>query len=82
MENNNIILNDRSDLIGYYCDLTKSNKECMKNAIDMNDYEQVETLVEIQNMLDDYKEYNGLLVISENNGMGFTVSKYSDYKEI
>lgn len=80
--NNNTIVNNACDNIGYYSDLTKENKNYIKEALDNNDYEQVEIQLEIQKMLDDYKEYNGLLVISENNGMGFTVVKYIDYKEI
>ena len=80
--NNNTIVNNACDNIGYYSDLTKENKNYIKEALDNNDYEQVEMQLEIQKMLDDYKEYNGLLVISENNGMGFTVAKYIDYKEI
>lgn len=80
--NSNIITNNACDNIGYYSDLTRENKNYIKEALDNNDYEQVEMQLEIQKMLDDYKEYNGLLVISENNGMGFTVVKYIDYKEI
>lgn len=77
----NTIINNAGDCIGYYEDLCEENKKYMKEFIEEDNYEQVETHIEIQGRLDEYKEYNGLLVITENNGAGWQVLKYIDYKE-
>lgn len=73
---NNIIVKDNGDAIGFYTDLTRENKTNAKQFIDENNWEETETCIEIQRELDNYYDDDGLLVISENNGMGWTVKKY------
>lgn len=77
---NNTITTDYGDLIGFYADLSKYMADEFAEAVREKDWERVETLTEICRLLDDYKEANGLLIISENNGMGWTVEKYKGGK--
>ena len=76
----NTIATENGDLIGFYADLFNSLSGDFTEAVREKDWERVETLTEICRLLDDYKEANGLLIISENNGMGWTVEKYKGDK--
>lgn len=78
----NYITNAQGDVIGYYSDLTKFNKKQMTKAVELNDWESLGVFVEIQQEVDNWTDADGLLVVSENNGMGWTVKQYKDYKEI
>lgn len=74
----NIILKDNGDAIGYYSDLKRFNKKEMQKAVELNDWESVETFIEIQREMERWSEYDGLLVVSENNGMGWTAQRYKE----
>lgn len=74
----NTITNDKDELIGYYSDLVKEIKDNAGEALIANEYEQVEDMLEVLRMLDRYTDEDGLLVISEHNGMGITVEKYKN----
>lgn len=79
----NYIQRDNGDTIGYYSDLTRFNKEEIKKAVELNDWESTEMFIGIQKDLDYYTDYDGLLVISDCIGMGYRVMRYKeDYKEI
>lgn len=75
---NNVIYNDMDESIGYYKDLYKVFADviadCLKNHDSETAQEQIEYLVE----LDEWKDYEGLLVLSMNNGMGFTAKPYEN----
>lgn len=72
----NVILNDMDESIGYYKDLYAMFVSVVEDALENGEpetaQEQVEYLVEMQ----DYKDYDGLLVLSMNNGFGFTCKPY------
>ena len=72
----NVIFNDMDESIGYYKDLYAMFVSVIEDAVKEHDsdtvHEQIEYLVE----LDEWKDYDGLLVISMNNGMGFTAKPY------
>lgn len=74
----NVILNDMDESIGYYKDLYASLAEVAIDALKEGDaetaYEQVGYLVEMQ----DWQDHEGLLVLSMNNGMGFTCKPYEE----
>ena len=73
----NTIFDDNTEnTIGFYKDLAKGYKELIKEATDKGDYEEASDLIEQAQEIDDYKEFDGLLVLSMNNGMGFTCSPY------
>lgn len=75
---NNYIQKDNGDTIGYYSDLTRVNKEEIKKAVELNDWESVEMFIGIQKDLDDFTDYDGLLVVSDHNGMGYGVMRYKE----
>lgn len=75
---NNYIQKDNGDTIGYYSDLTRFNKEEIKKAVEINDWESTEMFIGIQKDLDDFKDYDGLLVVSDHNGMGYGVMRYKE----
>lgn len=72
----NVILNDMDESIGYYKDLYAMFVSVIENALKDGDpetaQEQVECLVDML----EWKDYDGLLVLSMNNGMGFTIREY------
>ena len=72
----NIIYNDMDESIGYYKDFVKLYKDLIKDATDKGDWEEIEYLVEQIKEIEDFREFDGLLVLSENNGMGFTCNPY------
>lgn len=74
----NVIFNDMDESIGYYKDLAQGYKEMIEDEVKRGDYEQAQSLIEEAQEIDEYKEYEGLLVLSENNGMGFTCRPYKE----
>ena len=74
--NNNVIYNDYDECIGYFDDLVAMYKGMMKNEIDLDDMEEVKNLAEELTELYKLEDYDGLIVLSENNGMGFTATPY------
>lgn len=76
----NVIFNDMDESIGYYKDLAQGYKEMIEDEVKLGDYERAQSLIEEAQEIDEYKEYEGLLVLSENNGMGFTCRPYKETK--
>lgn len=76
----NVIIKDNGDAIGYYADLSRLGKKYIKEAIDEENWDNVEVILEIQRELEPHKNCEELLVLSENNGMGYTVSVYKGEK--
>lgn len=74
----NIIYNDMDESIGYYKDFVKLYKDLIKDATDKGDWEEVEYLTDQIKDIEDFREFDGLLVLSENNGMGLTVRPYKE----
>lgn len=72
----NVIYNDRNECLGYFDDLVELYKGMMKTELDLENFEEVENLAKEMQEIEKYKDYMGLLVLSENNGMGFTARKY------
>lgn len=76
--NNNVIYNDNDECIGYFDDLVALYKGMMKGEIDVDNIEEVQHLAEELIELYKLEGYEGLIVLSENNGMGFTATKYKE----
>ena len=74
----NIIENDYGDCIGFYSDLADCLWAEVKQATEEKDIERARDMLEQLEELLEYREYTDLLIISDNNGMGFTVRKYAD----
>lgn len=75
---NNVIYNDKDECIGFFEDLVSLYKGMMKNEIDLDDMDEVKHLAEELTELYELEDYDGLIVLSENNGMGFTARKYKE----
>lgn len=72
----NTIFNDMDETIGYYSDLVKGYKKLIKEAVERDDYEEAKDLMEQLEEINEWTDYDGLLVLSMNNGMGFTCRQY------
>lgn len=73
----NLIYNsDTDETYGFYSDLVKFYKGEIKSAVDRNDYDEAKDLMEQLKEIDNWTDLDGILVLSMNNGMGFTVNKY------
>lgn len=72
----NVILNDMDESIGYYKDLYAMFESVIIDALKAHDTETAQEQVEYLMELDEWKDYDGLLVLSMNNGMGFTAKPY------
>lgn len=81
-ESQNIIFdNNTEDTIGFYSDLVRLYKTMIKDKIDLNEYEEAKELTDELSEIDNWTDYDGLLVLSQNNGMGFTCKKYEPCKQ-
>lgn len=73
----NCIFDDAtSDTIGFYADMKKGLRAQAVEYIDAGDYENASDVCEILLELESWREFGGLLVLSENNGMGWTIKEY------
>lgn len=72
----NIIYNNDDETIGYYNDLYKTFQEIIINAIKTHDLEEAQAQLEYLQEMSEWANYDGLLVLSMNNGMGFTCKPY------
>ena len=72
----NIIYTDNDEAIGFYNDLYKLFVEQITDLLKGRDIENAQTQIENLNELADLCNYDGLIIVSDNNGMGFTAKKY------
>mgnify|MGYP006992122412 CR=1 FL=1 len=72
----NTIFNDMDETIGYYSDLVRGYKKLIKEAVERDDYEEAKDLMEQLEEINQWTDNDGLLVLSMNNGMGFTCRTY------
>lgn len=72
----NTIFNDMDETIGYYSDLVRGYKKLIKEAVERDDYEEAKDLMEQLEEINEWTDCDGLLVLSMNNGMGFTCRQY------
>lgn len=73
---NNIIYNDKDETIGYYSDLYKLYEEEIIEAIKSHALENAKQYLDELEELSELANHDGLIVLSENNGMGFTARPY------
>ena len=72
---NNIIEKD-NNIIGYYDELKKYLKDCLILYVEQDNMDEVRNIADNIDELNELSEYDGLIILSENNGMGFTARKY------
>lgn len=76
MSDNTIFDEDTNDTIGYYKDLKALLVKQAHEFIDTGDYEMCGDTMGVIVELDEYDDYAGLLRLSDNNGMGYTIREY------
>lgn len=76
----NVILNDMDESIGYYKDLYAMFESVIVDALKDHDTETAKEQMGYLMELDEWKDHDGLLVLSMNNGMGFTANPYEPKK--
>lgn len=73
----NIIYNDANEnMIGYYKDLNKELTNELKDFAEEQNWEMVQDITGLLTELTDWSNNENLLVISTNNGMGYTIKEY------
>ena len=78
MGDNTIFNSDNDKVYGLYSDIVKGYKQVIKDYIDDGDYESAESYTKDLKEIEKFNDYDGLLVLSENGGMGFTCKPYRD----
>lgn len=78
----NIITNDMDEVIGYYSDLVAYYKSMINYQVSINQYEEAKDLLDQLAEIDQWTDNDGLLVLSMNNGMGFTCKQYQQPKGV
>lgn len=73
----NVIYNNNDETIGYYNDLYKMLTDEIKRMLDGRNIEGAKEQIEYLEELSDLANYDGLIVLSMNNGMGFTAKPYA-----
>lgn len=79
---NNVILTDMDESIGFYKDLYKMFEEVINDALKDGDVDTAKEQMEYLEELNEHKHYTGLLLLSMNNGMGFTCQRLVDSEAI
>ena len=76
----NVIYNNNDETIGCYNDLYKIFTEEIKRMLDGHDIEGAKEQIEYLEEMSELANYDGLIVLSMNNGMGFTAKPYAPEK--
>ena len=71
----NIINTPDGDIIGFEGDLIRYLKDILTAKMNASEWEDVQDLAGVLAQLDN-PNLAGLLIISENNGMGYTINQY------
>ena len=74
---NNCIYNDNDNsIIGYYKDIKAGLKKIIEDYIKEDNWDEVKDMTEVLQELNEMDDKGALLVLSDNNGMGYTISEY------
>lgn len=76
----NVIYNNNDETIGYYNDLYKMFADEIKTMLDGHNIEGAKEQIEYLEEMSDLANYDGLIILSMNNGMGFTAKPYAPEK--
>lgn len=73
----NCIYNDNNNnTIGYYKDIKAGLKKIIEDYIKEDNWEETKDMVELLQDLNERTDNGNLLVLSDNNGMGYTIKEY------
>lgn len=74
---NNVIYNDsNNNTIGYYKDLKAELKKIIEDYIKEDNWEEVKDMADLLLDLNAWADNENLLVLSDNNGMGYSIKEY------
>lgn len=73
---NCIFNDDNNNTIGYYKDLKAGVIKIIEDYIKEDNWEEAKDMVDILGELYGWRENTNLLVLSDNNGMGYTIKEY------
>ena len=74
---NNCIYNDNTEnTIGFYKDIQALLKKQCEDAIKEDNWEEAKDMADILLDLNAWADNDSLLVLSNNNGMGYTIREY------
>lgn len=72
----NVITRDNGDIIGFYPDLRVEVKNIVEAYSKSEQWEEVKDMADLLLDLNGWADNENLLVISDNNGMGYTIKEY------
>lgn len=72
----NVIYNDNDELIGYHKDLVAELTDSLTDYVEDKNWEEVKDIADLLLDLNGWADNTNLLVISANNGMGWTIREY------
>lgn len=73
----NCIYNDsNNNIIGYYEDLKAGLKKIIEDYIKEDNWEEAKDMTDLLLDLNEWTDNGNLLVLSDNNGMGYTIKEY------
>lgn len=74
---NNVIYNDSNNsTIGYYKDLKAELKKIIEDYIKEDNWEEAKDMADLLLDLNAWTDNGNLLVLSDNNGMGYSIKEY------
>lgn len=76
MEDNWIFNSNTNNTYGFYGGMKAELVKQLKDFTADEDWESVNEMTELLTELEQLKESNNMLVLSENNGMGYTIKEY------
>jgi hypothetical protein len=74
----NVIYTDNDEAIGFYKDVERLLCEQVEKLTGEKNYEEASSILDNLKELTALKEYGGLIILSDNNGMGFTATPYKE----
>lgn len=72
----NVIYNNDDETIGYYNDLYAMFYSIIDDALKSRDIDTAKEQLEYLEEMSEWANYDDLLILSMNNGMGFTAKPY------
>lgn len=72
----NVIYNNNDETIGYYNDLYAMFYSIINDALKSRDIDTAKEQLEYLEEMSEWANYDDLLILSMNNGMGFTAKPY------
>lgn len=72
MEN---IIENENEMYGFYSEIRVYLKDILERYLNDYNYGEAESIVELIELLDKYKYSDNILMVSDSNGMGYTVSE-------